>query len=100
VSRALSERARRHFPDEPTPALAEAGGRSRALAVLLEHGDRRDLAELFAALPAGAAHDWVARHGARRLSRRSRAFWWALLAGPDAAPPPASAAARELWPLA
>jgi hypothetical protein len=97
VTGALSPRARRHFPDEPAPDLAHPAGRARALAVLLEHGDGADLAELFAALPPAAARRWVEAHGGRRLSRRSRAFWAAVL---DAHPSAPGAAARDLWPLA
>jgi hypothetical protein len=93
----LSARAARHFDLEAPLGLVAAGERERALATLLEHGDRRDLSELFAAVPRTAAREWVRRHGGRRLSRRSRAFWTAVL-DVETAPPPA--AAGQLWPLA
>ena len=73
----------------------------RVLARLLEDGDRADLAWLGCQLPRDALAAWVERHGARRLSRRSLAFWAAVLERPDLRPErlPELARRRELWPL-
>jgi len=92
----LPPRTRRHFP-AGAPDLERAGERGATLARLLEDGDREDLAWLAGALDRAALADWVARHGTRRLSRRSRALWFAAL-GLGAAP--RSPVAEALWPLA
>ena len=72
---------------------------SRGLLIerLLEDGDGDDLRWLSTVVDESALAAWVARAGARKLSRRSRAFW-ALVLGVEAAPPAATAVA--LWPLA
>jgi hypothetical protein len=71
------------------------------LARLLEDGDRADLAWLCRQMPDGALAAWVERHGARRLSRRSLAFWAVVLERGDLQPErlPELAHRRELWPL-
>jgi hypothetical protein len=71
------------------------------MARLLEDGDREDLAWLCRQLPASALAAWVERHGARRLSRRSLAYWAVTLDRPDLLPErqPALERRRELWPL-
>lgn len=71
------------------------------LACLLEDGGREDLAALGGSLPEATLAGWLTRHGARRLSRRSLAFWSVVLDRPDLQPErlPALAARRELWPL-
>jgi hypothetical protein len=71
------------------------------LALLLEDGDRADLAWLCRQLPEGALAAWVERHGARRLSRRSLAFWAVVLEHADLQPErlPELARRRALWPL-
>jgi hypothetical protein len=89
-------RTRRLFPD----GLPDAGtpvGRDALITRLLEDGDRSDLAWLAGRCGREALATWVARHGARRLSRRSRALWRAVFALPAESPP---AAAEALWPLA
>ena len=91
----LPEPVARHFPDGVELAAPE--GRALAIATLLEHGDRADLAWLAGAIERSEIVAWFDRHGARRLSRRSRALWAAtfdrtLAAGSDTA--------RALWPLA
>jgi hypothetical protein len=53
------------------------------LALLLEDGDRADLAWLCRQMPEGALAAWLERHGARRLSRRSLAFWAVVLERSD-----------------
>jgi hypothetical protein len=68
---------------------------------LLEDGDGADLAWLCRQLPRASLAAWVEQHGARRLSRRSLAFWTLVLDLPPA-PPELQAALgrrRELWPL-
>lgn len=92
----LPARTRRHFP-AGDPDLDDARVRGAALARLLEDGDREDLAWLAGALAPEVLAGWVARHGARRLSRRSRALWFAAF-GLGAAP--RTPAAEALWPLA
>lgn len=89
-------RTRRHFP-AGDPDLADAGARGEAIARLLEDGDRDDLAWLASELGSPTLAAWVARHGARRLSRRSRSLWFAALGLGD---PPRRSAAEALWPLA
>lgn len=71
------------------------------LACLLEDGGREDLAALGASLPETALAGWLAQHGARRLSRRSLAFWSVVLDRPDLQPErlPGLAVRQELWPL-
>jgi len=93
---ALPAATGRHFP-EGTPDPATLEGRGALLARLLEDGDRADLAALAATVGRDAIAAWVARHGRRRLSRRSRAFWTAVLGLDAPAPDPA---AEALWPLA
>ena len=89
-------RTRRHFA-AGDPDLGDAGTRGAAIARLLEDGDREDLAWLAGELGVPALAAWVARHGARRLSRRSRALWFAALGLGE---PPRASAAEALWPLA
>lgn len=73
--------------DEHAPILIER---------LLEDGDRDDLRWLTAAIPEARLAVWLRQRGGRRLSRRSRAFWSAVLDVPLESGPPAGA---ELWPL-
>lgn len=93
---ALGARTLRHFPDG-APDLGTDEGRGVLLARLLEDGDRADLRALAAVVGGDAIAAWVARHGRRRLSRRSRAFWSTVFARET---PAASPAAEALWPLA
>jgi hypothetical protein len=79
--------------------LGPGGARSLVLARLLEDGDRADLAWLFSALPEPEIAAWLGRHGGRKLSRRSAAYWRAVL-GVAAGEPAAPAGERaDLWPL-
>ncbi len=87
----------RHFPGE-TLALEDSAARTRILGRLLEDGDRADLAWLGSHFSTAEIATWYELHAARRLSRRSRAFWSAVL---GRTPPPApTAIAEALWPLA
>ena len=63
---------------------------------LLEDGDGADLAWLCETVPEGELAAWLERHGGRKLSRRSRAFWEVVLA---AVPSPAPESGDQLWPL-
>ena len=92
---ALPDTVARHFPDGLD--LADPRGRSLAIGTLLEDGDRIDLAWLAGAVDRGEIAAWFERHGARRLSRRSRALWAAAFDREPAAAPPT---AQALWPLA
>jgi hypothetical protein len=76
--------------------LAPDRGGSLLLARLLEDGDSADLAALAAQVSEPVLADWLARHGGRQLSRRSRAFWEVVL-GREAGP--SVPGAGELWPL-
>jgi hypothetical protein len=76
--------------------LLSAAGRSHLLARLLEDGDAADLRWLVRTVGRGVLAEWLAAHGGRLLSRRSRAFWSLALERP--APPPHPLAAA-LWPL-
>jgi hypothetical protein len=77
--------------------LDRPADRRLAIERLLEDGDRADLAWLVGAVAPAEIAAWLARHGARRLSRRSRALWTAALGLPN---PPSPPVAAELWPLA
>ncbi|HYL05503.1 MAG TPA: hypothetical protein VE075_05660 [Thermoanaerobaculia bacterium] len=83
------------------PRLDAAAPDAYVLARLLEDGDRADLAWLCRRLPAAALAAWLERHGARRLSRRSLAFWAVALDRDDLLPErrPELARRRDLWPL-
>lgn len=63
---------------------------------LLEDGDAADLAGLLETTSETEIAAWLARHGGRQLSRRSRAFWEVVL-GVEAGP--AVPEAKALWPL-
>ncbi len=92
----LSSTARRLFPDDEATAVEAAP--SYRTARLLEDGDRAEL-RAFLDGDAGPAGDWLERHGARRLSRRSLAFWeWVLERKADV-DPEARALRSALWPL-
>ncbi len=87
---------RRLFPDHAEADLSPERSPSLLISRLLEDGDAADLAWLLEVFPEAEIAVWVARHGGRQLSRRSGAFWGALL-GVD--PGPADPAAEALWPL-
>ena len=99
-------RTLRHFPEgaegpEGPFDLADPAARGGTIARLLEDGDRADLAWLASRVGADALRDWLARHGARRLSRRSRAFAAAALGVElPARRAGETAVAEALWPLA
>jgi hypothetical protein len=69
---------------------------SLLIARLLEDGDAADLTWLWGEFPESEVAAWLSRHGGRQLSRRSRAFWSAVL-GVEAGP--AREEAGALWPL-
>jgi hypothetical protein len=87
---------RRLFAHWDEGDLTPGRASSLILARVLEDGDAADLAWLFSAFPEAEIAGWIARHGGRRLSRRSRAFWSAAL-GVNAGPPRPESEA--LWPL-
>lgn len=64
---------------------------------LLEEGDGADVRWLFGAFGEAVVAGWLERHGARRLSRRSRAYWCRVFRIECSEP---EAAARQLWPFA
>ena len=69
------------------------------IARLLEDGDAADLAWLLESFPEPEVAAWLARHGGRQLSRRSRAFWQVAL-GVEAAPAGDGIPEADLlWPL-
>lgn len=72
---------------------------SLVIARLLEDGDATDLAWLFGRYPESEVADWLARHGGRLLSARSRAFWEEVLGVSAGAAGPAHPEATALWPL-
>ena len=88
--------ARRLFAAYDEADLVPERASSLLLARLLEDGDAADLAWLTATFPEPEIAAWLARHGGRQLSRRSRAFWEAVL-GVEASP--ANPEAKALWPL-
>ncbi|HEX3531576.1 MAG TPA: hypothetical protein VH988_31345 [Thermoanaerobaculia bacterium] len=66
------------------------------IARLLEDGDGADLAWLCEAVPEADLAAWLGRHGRRKLSRRSRAFWQVVLGVPTV---PGNETGSALWPL-
>jgi hypothetical protein len=88
--------ARRLFPDFADEDLDPGRASSLLISCLLEDGDAADLAWLLETFPEPEIAAWLARHGARRLSRRSRAFWGLVLGVETGAANPEGAA---LWPL-
>ncbi|HEX9943644.1 MAG TPA: hypothetical protein VGG03_16660 [Thermoanaerobaculia bacterium] len=87
---------RRLFSGYDEADLTPERGGSLLIARLLEDGDAADLAWLLSNTSEPALADWLARHGGRKLSRRSRAFWEAVL---GVAAAPARPEAEALWPL-
>ena len=65
---------------------------------LFEEGDTRDLRWLTAKVSEKELSAWLSTYGARRLSKRSLAFWAVILGdeGAVASRPPES---EDLWPL-
>lgn len=90
----------RLFDGYDTAQLEDPVHRDFVLERLLESGDGDDLCWLFAGtrLPEHEteARDWLAAHGGRRLSRRSRAFW-SLVLGTE--PSPVAPLDAALWDL-
>jgi hypothetical protein len=88
--------ARRLFAAWAEEDLTPERASSLLIARLLEDGDAADLAWLTATFPEPEIAAWLARHGGRQLSRRSRAFWQVVLGGEAG---PARPEAEALWPL-
>lgn len=65
---------------------------------LFEEGDTRDLRWLTANVSEKELSAWLSAYGARRLSKRSLAFW-AVLLGDDGARAGRSPESEDLWPL-
>jgi hypothetical protein len=86
----------RLFPGYEVEALEAPSTRPFLLARLLEDGDGADLRQLFQAVPEREAVAWLASHGRRQLSVRSRAFWAVVLGSPAG---PAIPDVSVLWPL-
>jgi hypothetical protein len=93
ASSALPAGALRLFPHHPEPP-DPARHPDFVIERLLDEGDSADLAWLVARFGEPRLRAWLAAHGGRRLSRRSRALW-SLTLGVEAPPPPA----HDLWPL-
>lgn len=93
LSNRLPAGACRLFPHQPEPT---GPGRYPDFVIerLLDEGDSADLSWLVARFGELRLREWVAAHGARRLSRRSRALW-SLTVGVDVPPP----SAPDLWAL-
>jgi len=92
----LPEGARRLFAHWEEEDLTPERAPSLLIARLLEDGDAADLAWLLETFPEPEVAAWLARHGGRRLSARSRAFWEVVL---GVEPGPAVREAKALWPL-
>lgn len=98
IPAALAERL---FPevareDLKLDSILDSTSRSLVIARLLEDGDRADLGWLFGALPEEEIAVWLGEHGARKLSRRSAAYWQVVLGVSAGAPAEIRA---DLWPL-
>ena len=97
--------AARLFPHHAAADLDPRRAAPFLIERLLEDGDRADLAWLTATFPEAELAAWLARRGGRRLSRRSLAFWRAVLGDPALPAGPERPAAEEramredLWPL-
>lgn len=65
---------------------------------LFEEGDTRDLRWLTENVTEKELSAWLTKYGGRRLSKRSLAFWEALL-GDDEALAERPPETEELWPL-
>ena len=94
ASRALPAGALRLFPHHPEPPDPDEHA-DFVIERLLDEGDSADLAWLVERVGEPRLRAWLAAHGARRLSRRSRALW-SLTLGVELAPPTPS---LDLWPL-
>lgn len=92
----LPAAARRLFPHQPPGSPDPRADPEAIVERLLEEGDGADLTWLARRYGEKALGRWLAAHGGRRLSRRSRAFWSLVLA---TAPAPPADAADALWPL-
>jgi len=92
--------ARRLFPHYEEEDLDPRRAPSLLISRLLEDGGAADLAWLLETFPEPEIAAWLARHGRRQLSRRSRAFWEKVL-GVEAGPvdSPNRPEAEALWPL-
>ena len=88
--------ARRLFAAYAEEDLTPERAPSLLIARLLEDGDAADLAWLTATTPEPEIAAWLARHGGRQLSRRSRAFWQVVL---GVAASPVNPDVEALWPL-
>lgn len=87
---------RRLFPHHPATTVDDDDATPFRIERILEEGDTEDLRSLFREVGEEAIRRWVEERAARRLSRRSLAFWGLLLEIED---PPRPAAIREaLWP--
>lgn len=95
VSSALPTGALRLFPHHPEPPDPDEHP-DFVIERLLDEGDSADLAWLVGRFGEPRLRAWMAAHGVRRLSSRSRALW-SLALGVE--PAPAPPAAGELWPL-
>lgn len=87
---------RRLFPGDEVEALLGPEGAGEVIARVLEEGDSADIRWLVRRYTVEALREWVRRCGGRRLSRRSRRFWEALLDVRCVEPSPV---ATELWLL-
>jgi hypothetical protein len=96
TSPSIPEAALRLFPGYAAADLDPEGAATLVISRLLEDGDAADLAWLTGVFPEPALGDWLARHGGRLLSRRSRAFWEVVL---GRAASPAATGAGALWPF-
>lgn len=92
-SNRLPAGARRLFPHHPEPP-DPARDPDFVIERLLDEGDSVDVAWLVARFGEPRLRAWLAAHGARRLSRRSRALW-SLALDVECSPPPA----HDLWPM-
>jgi len=92
----LPAAARRLFPGYDEPSLEAEPARGLLFARLLEDGEGAEVGWLFERFGEAAVARWVAGHGHRQLSQRSRTFWAWLLGCALAAAPEA---AEALWPL-
>lgn len=92
--------ALRLFPGSDESGSGVDPASPHVIARLFEDGDARDLSWLTSAVPEERLAAWFDRHGARQLSRRSRAFWEVVLGRPSGLHSGLqSNAGSELWPL-
>ncbi len=86
----------RLFEDLDVEGLSTPQGENLLIGRLLEDGDSNDIRWLFASLGQPRILRWFETRGGRQLSKRSRAFWYALFGQDSRTGEPLG---EQMWPL-